>query len=328
MSTAWSDYPLVLKIRAGVDAVLMLGWFYVAIMLPHEEQALTGVLTELIYLVDLLIALIAAPLVIYAGTVFHELGHLLLAFAVSFRWTLLRVGPFSLDRRGGRIRFTFDAGLVNWQRGGEYDAVPPDGQSLRVRYSLLALGGPLVQGMIGFLALAMLVRWHTAVPTWADYVWGLFAYNALSSAFFNLVPFVGAYGPSDGQTIARLAQNTPQSDYHAARLAIDAYHRAVIPPTAWPLDIVQSMLLLRDGSAEDVSGLMIGAAYARALGNPALEQKLIDRAARTSTVPDYDVCQEYATYRAGLDGLIPPEQVLTDMWYAPLVKQAGPLPDQ
>ncbi len=328
MSTAWSDYPLVLKIRAGVDVVLMLGWFYVAIMLPHEEQALTSVLTELAYLIDLLIALIAAPLVIYAGTVIHELGHLLLAFAVSFRWTLLRVGPFSLDRRGGRVRFTFDAGLVSWQRGGEYDAVPPDGHNLRVRYCWVALGGPLVQAVIGLLALVMLVRWYAAVPAWADYVWGLFAYNALSSAFFNLVPFTGAYGPSDGQMITRLVQKSAQSDYHAARLAIDAYHRAVIPPTAWSLDIVQSMMLLRDGSAEDVGGLMIGAAYARALGNPALEQKLIDRAARTSTVPDYDVRQEYATYRAGLDGLILPEHVLAAMWYAPLVKQAGPLPDQ
>lgn len=137
-------------------------------------------------------------------TLFHELGHLLAAWAVGFRFHEMNVGPFTLSERpGGGWAFRFDVGRI-LMAGGYLQAIPTTTKDLRMNWILVAVAGPaasLFLAMIGFLALLSL-----AGTPYAAY-WEIPAFvTAICAAdcLANLLPL----GLTDGALLGHTLLNT------------------------------------------------------------------------------------------------------------------------
>jgi tetratricopeptide (TPR) repeat protein len=127
-------------------------------------------------------------------TLFHELGHLLAAWGVGFRFHEINVGPFTLtERPGGSWAFRF-----SWNRilasGGYLQAVPVTTKDLRMNWILVVIAGPaasLFLAMIGFLVLVSLPGTEWAGQwEWAAFVAAICAADCVA----NLLPL----GLTDG----------------------------------------------------------------------------------------------------------------------------------
>lgn len=137
-------------------------------------------------------------------TLFHELGHLVAAWVVGFKFHEINVGPFTLtERPGGSWRFRFQ-----YQRllmaGGYLQAVPRTEKGLRMNWILLVLAGPaasLFAGMIGFLTLVSLPGTPYAIYwNWAAFVTAI----CVADCIANLIPL----GSSDGAILLHTTLKT------------------------------------------------------------------------------------------------------------------------
>lgn len=137
-------------------------------------------------------------------TLFHELGHLLAAWAVGFRFHEINVGPFTLSERpGGGWAFRFEAARI-LMAGGYLQAIPTTTKDLRMNWVLVAAAGPaasLFLAMIGFLGLL-----SVAGTSYAAY-WELPAFVAaicLADCIANLLPL----GLTDGALLFHTIMGT------------------------------------------------------------------------------------------------------------------------
>lgn len=137
-------------------------------------------------------------------TLFHELGHLLAAWAVGFRFHEINVGPFTVSERpGGSWAFGFD-----WQRilqaSGYLAAVPTTTKDLRMNWILVVIAGPaasLFLAMTGFLAMVSVIGTPSAgLWEWAAYVATIGAADCVA----NLLPL----GLTDGALLVHTALGT------------------------------------------------------------------------------------------------------------------------
>ncbi len=137
-------------------------------------------------------------------TLFHELGHLLAAWAVGFRFHEINVGPFTLSERpGGGWAFRFDYHRI-LMAGGYLQAIPTTTKDLRMNWILVVVAGPaasLFLAMVGFLGLLSL-----AGTPYAGY-WEIAAFvTAICTAdcIANLLPL----GLTDGALLVHTALGT------------------------------------------------------------------------------------------------------------------------
>lgn len=137
-------------------------------------------------------------------TLFHELGHLLAAWAVGFRFHEINVGPFTLTQRNGEPwNFRFD-----WQKilraGGYLQAIPVTTKDLRMNWILVVVAGPaasLFLGMIGFLVLVSLPGTALAVHwEWAAFITSICTADCIA----NLLPL----GLTDGALLLHTGLQT------------------------------------------------------------------------------------------------------------------------
>lgn len=137
-------------------------------------------------------------------TLFHEIGHLVAAWAVGFQFHEINVGPFTLtERPGGSWAFRFE-----YQRllmaGGYLQAVPRTAKDLRMNWILVVIAGPaasLFTALIGFLALISLPGTpYAAYWNWAAFVTAI----CLADCIANLLPV----GSSDGALLLHTALGT------------------------------------------------------------------------------------------------------------------------
>ena len=127
-------------------------------------------------------------------TLFHELGHLVLAWGVGFRFQAMNVGPVTVTRNSsGDWRFGFDPSKI-LMGGGYLQSVPGSTKDLRLNWILIVIAGPMASlfvGLIGFLALI-----NIAGTAYASY-WYIAVYvSAICGSDFvaNMMPL----GQADG----------------------------------------------------------------------------------------------------------------------------------
>jgi tetratricopeptide (TPR) repeat protein len=137
-------------------------------------------------------------------TLFHEIGHLIAAWAVGFQFHEINVGPFTLkERPGGSWAFGFDYKRI-LMAGGYLQAVPRTEKDLRMNWILVVIAGPaasLFTAMVGFLTLVSLPGTPYAnYWGWAEFVTAI----CVADCIANLIPV----GSSDGDLLLHTALNT------------------------------------------------------------------------------------------------------------------------
>jgi len=137
-------------------------------------------------------------------TIFHELGHLVAAWAVGFQFHEINVGPFTLTQRAGGswgFKFNYEGILTS---GGYLQAVPRSEKDLRMNFVLVVIAGPavsLITAMIGFLTLVSL---H-GTPYAEYWKWAAFVTSICTADFLaNLLPL----GSADGALLLHTALGT------------------------------------------------------------------------------------------------------------------------
>lgn len=137
-------------------------------------------------------------------TLFHELGHLILAWAVGFRFQAMNVGPVTVTRNSsGDWRFGFDPSKI-LMGGGYLQSVPGSTKDLRLNWILIVIAGPMASlfvGLIGFLVLINMVG-----TAYANY-WYVAVYVAAicgSDFVANMLPL----GQADGALLFHALLNT------------------------------------------------------------------------------------------------------------------------
>lgn len=122
------------------------------------------------------------PLALFLSVVWHELGHLLAAQLVGFRFVLVTFGPLRLAREAGGLRLSLiHTNLVQWQ--GRALSVPPEYGRHRWRRICLLAGGPLatLAQLLLVLGISYALRSQTI-----GYGWGLLLLWLMLSAVILL----------------------------------------------------------------------------------------------------------------------------------------------
>ena len=137
-------------------------------------------------------------------TLFHEIGHLVAAWAVGFQFHEINVGPFTLtERAGGSWGFRFEYQRI-LMAGGYLQAVPRTEKDLRMNWILVVIAGPaasLFTAMIGFLTLISLPGTpYAGYWSWAALVTAI----CVADCIANLLPV----GSSDGALLLHTALGT------------------------------------------------------------------------------------------------------------------------
>jgi len=137
-------------------------------------------------------------------TLFHEIGHLVAAWAVGFQFHEINVGPFTLSERPGgnwAVRFDYQRILM---AGGYLQAVPRSAKDLRMNWILVVIAGPaasLFTAMIGFLTLISLAGTpYAGYWNWAAFVTAICTADCIA----NLLPL----GLTDGALLVHTAFGT------------------------------------------------------------------------------------------------------------------------
>ena len=137
-------------------------------------------------------------------TLFHEIGHLVAAWAVGFQFHEVNVGPFTLSERPGgswALRFDYQRILM---AGGYLQAVPRSAKDLRMNWILVVIAGlaaSLFMAMTGFLVLISLAGTpYAGYWTWAAFVTAICTADCIA----NLLPL----GLSDGALLVHTALGT------------------------------------------------------------------------------------------------------------------------
>jgi len=190
------------------------------------------------------------------GILAHELGHLAGGRLAGFRFLLLIVGPFKLQRYGERVRFGLNRSLGFI--GGLAASTPLDDRDLPRRMLLMVAGGPLASLMAGLLGLVG--AWLAAgFPAAA-----LFAFGVLNLclALVSIVPMRSAGFYTDGARILMLLRGGPRAERWCA---VGALTNAAA--NGRPRDLSPALLALAaspsDGTLDDVGARLL--AYFAAL---------------------------------------------------------------
>ncbi|MBM3787092.1 MAG: M50 family metallopeptidase [Acidobacteria bacterium] len=156
----------------------------------------------------------------YVFILFHELGHLLAAWACGFRFQAMNVGPVTVMRSpGGSWRFGFDASKI-LLAGGFLQSVPSSTKDLKMNWIIVIVAGPAASLFFGLIGLLSLVSLPGTNYTEYWYI-PVFVASICGSDFIaNLLPL----GLTDGALLAHTVFNTEKgkgilSSLSAAMLA-------------------------------------------------------------------------------------------------------------
>lgn len=187
-----------------------------------------------------LVALVPAMVLTFAV---HELGHLLVGLALGQRVVLFIAGPLKVLRVDGRIRAGVNRRLAYW--GGMALTAPPvwkgDARFRRESAALLA-GGPVASVVFGTACLAATVALgnHLRTIVYSPSLFILLMLGAMSLAVGATTLLPGAFtsrGRSDGARIRALLQ----AHEHIAPLTVLGPLIHLLPPSAWPSEIVDRL---------------------------------------------------------------------------------------
>ena len=179
----------------------------------------------------------------------HELGHVIAARAVGFRFVLLIIGPLRISREGDRVK----VGLREaWDpQFGAALSVPVDSHNLRIRTAISVAGGPAASLALGLTSTMLaLLFFRTG---WAGDILRLSAGLSLLSGFFNMLPIKSGGILSDGARIKMLLSGGPASERYCLISALSGAARTGQRPREWDETWVRRIGELGDGSLDDAA---------------------------------------------------------------------------
>jgi hypothetical protein len=188
-------------------------------------------------------------LVLFVAILTHELGHVAGGVIAGWRFQLLVVGPFRIERE-------LDSDAVRWrlnrdvELAGGVAACEPVGSGDLVRQlQWLVVGGPLASFLlaaVGGLAAAVVPRgpWFVASIS-------LCAVSLLIG-LITMIPMQNGSFVSDGRRFLRLRRGDVHAKRDAAQLAIMARDRAGVPITEQPIEWLHAALEPVDGSVAEM----------------------------------------------------------------------------
>jgi hypothetical protein len=261
-------------VAGGVTSACVIGAWQAVLRTPNPS--LPG-------LSMLIIAALLMALALIAG---HESGHLLAGLAVGFRPWLVMIGPLKIVREGATLRVRLNRSLVP----GLVRALPTDARDLRRRLAVYISGGPLASLLLGVLCLGLAIvanRTSTAITTWRQMgFWlGMIGLSSLILFLGTIIRFLaaalpfGSSGPrSDGAQLFDLLQGRPRAERRLLAMTLITAWQDGVRPRAWEVGIVERLLALREGTADDVGANICGFYYALDSGQSERAGRLLDLA--------------------------------------------------
>ena len=212
-------------------------------------------------------------LALVATVVVHELGHLIAAQTVGFKFRILTLGPWSIiaTPRGLRHRFSLKVmGLVF----GQQLSTPPDLTGDDDKFQVYLAGGGVANILTA--ALALLCWYGFELRGFSAVFFGAFAGWSLFLGIINLMPFRTNMGvASDGYNMRALRQNRPEAVRFRALIALmgDAY--AGTRPRDWSPQMVATLNENAGSPYETALGLLLAYQHALDRGEAALANAFI-----------------------------------------------------
>lgn len=172
--------------------------------------------------------------VIFIETVVHELGHLLLAIVVGFRFHFFMVGPVTLFKRNGKLLVVFER-VSGASGAGAAGFIPHGTDNLSKRVRLVAVGGPLASALMSLIGLLLVLQ---STGGFGSFIAGMVATYPLVSIAFNLPPYTTDGTVSDGA----IAFATPGGQHIIDSNAVTAQSATGLRPRGWDTRLVDVLL--------------------------------------------------------------------------------------
>jgi hypothetical protein len=213
--------------------------------------------------------LVALPVLVFLVLLTHEAGHLIAAMCSGFRFHLLTVGPFTLARENGRIRFHWN--LDPGRAGGLAAALPVPGVDLRRGVLWMVIGGPAASFCLGAAGLLVFAA-TSGIPAALALIAG-----CLSLAISVTTSIPSALGPylSDGARYLMLRRGGRDAERWLAIALTSASDQAGQRPREWLLDGVREEWV--DGSPDGIAIGSILYCYELDCGRAAEAGRWLDR---------------------------------------------------
>ncbi len=253
--------PSVLSLLAGgligATGAMIAVWGAAPLVKTAARSRMGGVGLIVLMLVELVFALMA-----------HELGHVLAALSVKFRFQLLVIGPLRVERdESERLRARWNRDLTMY--GGAAASLPTDTHNLLQRFAIVIAGGPLLSLLLCGLALTLSAQ----IPAANAAVRFAFAWFGLACGMVFLataLPLPGGAFQTDGARLWQLLRGGAQATRTVALLTLTALLRAGVRPQKWEARWMEAALEPADGSPSECMARYF--AYLRALDSGAVAE--------------------------------------------------------
>ena len=198
---------------------------------------------------------LVAPVLMFVDVTVHELGHLLAAWAVDFRFERICVGPLLIRRLQDGWGITLHPALT-WD-GGFAAALPADARQIRANLLIFLAGGPAASLMLSCVCVILLAmspgsRW----AGWAEPLGLLAAWSAFTFVA-NILPMRAGSTMTDGAWIAELVNGTLEGQRYCALYAMAASEHSDTRPADWHPQWIAHALAVPDPTPERISALLL-----------------------------------------------------------------------
>ncbi len=193
--------------------------------------------------------------VIFLETIIHELGHLVTASLVGFRFHFFMVGFLTVFRRNGQLLAAFER-LPEASGAGAAGFVPYGADNLEIRTRLVALGGPIGSALLSLLGLLLVL--NVSSDGLLAFTAGMLAAYPLISIMFNLPPYQSGGYTSDGAIVFMTDAGRAVID----RNQIVAQSARGKRPRDWLYEGIQKLLSLHQPTAVQAAGHLYAAYHA------------------------------------------------------------------
>jgi hypothetical protein len=200
----------------------------------------------------------AALIAWFLSTLIHELGHIAAGVTQGFRFQLLVVGPFAVQRDGltDRIR-------LGWNRqfelaGGVAATLPDSDERLSSRMRWMVIAGPVASVLLTVLAAWW---WWHAPSGWGGAVRFFTAVIAAGTGIATLIPMDNGSFVTDGKRFLQLGRDDERARRDTARLVLFVREQSGLRLRDEPGTRIASLLEPADASLGEVGSRLVAAAW-------------------------------------------------------------------
>lgn len=246
---------------------------------------------------------------IYAGVLFHELGHFLAGLASDMSIRGVVVGPVAAHIQAGRWRFSLNTG--GFLGGGAVSMVPLRLRHLRGRQVYVMAAGPVFSLLTGMVAI--ILAFEAPGTTWEG-AWRFFALTGsvcICDFAINLIPLrpEGLY--SDGAQIFQLVKGGPWADAHLAFAMVGSSLVTPLRPGQYDLPLLERVARFHQSGKQGALVRLFIAMHHLETGRTEAAKEAWRAAEPMDQEPGADTAAEYVFLEAALAG----DLVRTRTWW-------------